>query len=259
MERSKATKTRWGKWKDIPLDPGLEIGPAQPSGKKQQKQLNMDLDVVHQKAHRREGAHLQGWDKTPRGRTVPKQSGVKSVVGCSWSTRPWRHPPWIAESQICCVLRDCEVCAPYPGISVQGHSWPHVVEMLEEVRSTLGVLKELHTDNSTQFSFCSRGFFWQPEAAHLWSSLSLFKIVSTHYRFVLNVQFIIIMSKIRLITLPCGVPLSAPVTPAFTSLYKLYPQEILPYITFTTNTVYDDISFPLIMFNIQTDWRMCLN
>lgn len=92
--------------------------------------LNMDLKVVHQKALTREGAHWQGneevdcyvqqrrivivgiekWDKTPKGRVVPKESVMEVVQAVHEAlghagTRPTPkeleiQQLWIAESQV---------------------------------------------------------------------------------------------------------------------------------------------------------------
>lgn len=94
--------------------------------------LNMDLKVIHQKAHTKEGAHWQGnekvdcfvqlrkivfvgierWDETPKGRVVPQEcveevvQAIHEALGHA-GTIPTRKA---LEKR---VLKDCEVCGQY--------------------------------------------------------------------------------------------------------------------------------------------------
>ncbi|KAI3351527.1 hypothetical protein L3Q82_020370 [Scortum barcoo] len=105
--------------------------------------LTMNLDVVHQKAHGKEGAHWRGndevdryvqqrrivfvgiekWDKTPKGKVVPKESveevvqAVHEALGHA-GTMPTRkelekQQLWVPGDQVRHILRDCEVCGRY--------------------------------------------------------------------------------------------------------------------------------------------------
>lgn len=114
--------------------------------------LDMDLDVVHQKAHAKEGKHWQGndevdrfvqarktvfvevekWDMTPKGRVVPKESvervvqAVHEELGHAGTVPTWKElEKWVPGAQVCRVLKDCEVCGQYNagrrGRRVDGH------------------------------------------------------------------------------------------------------------------------------------------
>lgn len=105
--------------------------------------LKLDLDVVHQKAHGREGAHWKGndevdryvqqrriifvgsekWEQTPKGRVVPNES-VEAVVQAvhealghagAMPTRKEleKQQLWISGGQVRRILKDCEVCGRY--------------------------------------------------------------------------------------------------------------------------------------------------
>lgn len=105
--------------------------------------MNMDLEVIHQKAHGKEGAHWRGndevdryvqqrrivfvgiekWDETPRGRVVPKESVVEVVRAVhetlghagAMPTRKEleKQRLWVPGGQIRQILKDCEVCGQY--------------------------------------------------------------------------------------------------------------------------------------------------
>ncbi|KAI3377392.1 hypothetical protein L3Q82_008586 [Scortum barcoo] len=199
--------------------------------------------VVHQKAHGKEGAHctlargndevdryvqqrrivfvgIEKWDKTPKGKVVPKESveevvqAVHEALGHA-GTMPTRkelekQQLWVPGDQVRRILRDCEVCGRYDagrrGQRVEGLTikstvpWgsvcmdvagpmgvtgkkgekyllvlvdsmsgyvvikpvrkangSSVVGMLEQVCQSLGVPKELRTDNGTHFRQRSSG------------------------------------------------------------------------------------------------------
>ncbi|KAE8278064.1 hypothetical protein D5F01_LYC23879 [Larimichthys crocea] len=105
--------------------------------------LKMCLDVVHQRAHGKEGAHWKGndevhryvqqrrivfvgkekWEQTPKGRVVPEGSVVEVVQAVHEAlghvgTRPTRkelekQQLWIPGGRVRQVLKDCDVCGRY--------------------------------------------------------------------------------------------------------------------------------------------------
>ncbi|KAE8277286.1 hypothetical protein D5F01_LYC24832 [Larimichthys crocea] len=105
--------------------------------------LKMCLDVVHQKAHGKEGAHWKGndevdryvqqrrivfvgrekWEQTPKGRVVPESSVVEVVQAVHEAlghvgTMPTRkelekQQLWIPVGRVRQVLKDCDVCGRY--------------------------------------------------------------------------------------------------------------------------------------------------
>lgn len=105
--------------------------------------MNLDLEVVHQKAHTKEGAHWRGneevdrfvqmrkivfvgiekWDNTPQGKIVPKDcvKGVTRAVhealghaGADPTRRELeRQQLWIPVREIRRVLKDCVKCGRY--------------------------------------------------------------------------------------------------------------------------------------------------
>ncbi|KAE8283581.1 hypothetical protein D5F01_LYC18984 [Larimichthys crocea] len=105
--------------------------------------LKMCLDVVHQRAHGKEGAHWKGndevdryvqqrrivfvgrekWEQTPKGRVVPEGSVVEVVQAVHEAlghvgTMPTRkelekQQLWIPVGRVRQVLKDCDVCGRY--------------------------------------------------------------------------------------------------------------------------------------------------
>ncbi|KAM3583197.1 uncharacterized protein V6R79_015670 [Siganus canaliculatus] len=105
--------------------------------------LTMELDVVHQKAHGKEGAHWRGndevdryvqqrrivfvgiekWEKTPKGKVVPEESveevvrAVHEALGHA-GTMPTRkelekQQLWIPGDRVRRILKNCEICGRY--------------------------------------------------------------------------------------------------------------------------------------------------
>ncbi|KAE8291464.1 hypothetical protein D5F01_LYC11072 [Larimichthys crocea] len=105
--------------------------------------LKMCLDVVHQRAHGKKGAHWKGndevdqyvqqrkivfvggekWEQTPKGRVVPEDSvvqvvqAVHEVLGHA-GTMPTRkelekQQLWVSGGRVRRVFRDCDVCGRY--------------------------------------------------------------------------------------------------------------------------------------------------